>query len=332
MRPQTIEPFNEQGNFVATHNLVYDYIMPRISGNAFKVLCLIIRQTKGRQKKSDEISYSQLRDGTGIKSDATIFKSLEELLGGGYILRKAGEKQRYATRYALNKSFSISTAEIVVTTETVVKNGDLSTTETVANSTTETVAKSTTETVETERQYKNNKDNSTPIGVRAAPKNPISESQKTAQPADNEIPKPEGRKKQKGKAEYTPGGMVPLDDEFHVALRRFCKCTNAATTTKQQATEEAARVLIENGATTEELGVVIGNYWEFKPTTAAFYGRSPTPEQVRDGFDDWRDMHLRQPGQAEEKLTKREVEDRKIERMIQHGLEINGVLPNASSR
>ena len=120
-----IYPFAEQGNWTSVHNQAFDTIMPRISANAWKVLCLIIRQTEGfaksdgSRRKSYGLSYSDIQEGTGIRSHTTIAAALSELLddtvfGAPLILTKDAEKRgvsrREKTLYALNKKgFSVET-------------------------------------------------------------------------------------------------------------------------------------------------------------------------------------------------------------------------------
>jgi phage replication O-like protein O len=119
---QSIKPFADQGHYTEAHNLLFDYIMPRISANAFKVLCLILRRTKGWGKASDAISYAQIKDGTGIKSDATISRAIGELLEMNCILNKANPTQRVTSRYALNRGYTIPTSELYSDTFTTSKN------------------------------------------------------------------------------------------------------------------------------------------------------------------------------------------------------------------
>ncbi len=107
-------PFAEQGNFTQVHNHVFDVIMPIVSPSAFKVLCFVIRKTRGYHKKSDELSYSQILEGTGIASPTTISKAICELVDEGYILQKKGNQFDTAS-YALNPGYQSITPENGVT-------------------------------------------------------------------------------------------------------------------------------------------------------------------------------------------------------------------------
>jgi hypothetical protein len=118
-----VKLFAESGHYTEMHNLAFDLIMPRVSANAWKALCLIIRKTKGWGKKSDELSYEQIKQGTGISSDTTVAKILAELqdvgqFGSPIILvrgsQKNGVTSHKANRYALNRNFflEVSAEEI----------------------------------------------------------------------------------------------------------------------------------------------------------------------------------------------------------------------------
>jgi len=94
----TIRPFDLDKRFTKFSNPLIDHVMPSVSPSAWKVLTVIIRQTvgwvedrqTGKRKEWDQISYSQLKEKTGIGSDATITKALRELQQGGYIDTKPG--------------------------------------------------------------------------------------------------------------------------------------------------------------------------------------------------------------------------------------------------
>ena len=111
-----VKPFAEQGRFTQVHNLCFDQIMPRVSGSAWKVLCLIVRHTRGKQKKFDGFPYAGIKSGTGIKSDTTVAAALRELteismFGTPVLLKREGDKNgqtsHTATKYMLNPNFEI---------------------------------------------------------------------------------------------------------------------------------------------------------------------------------------------------------------------------------
>lgn len=129
-----VKLFAESGHYTEMHNLAFDLIMPRVSGNAWKVLCLIIRKTKGWGKRSDDLSYDQIQVGTGIRSDTTIAKVLDELkdktlFGSPIILVKGNQKtgitSHKANAYALNRNFFIELDSLEVERLSAPENGAL---------------------------------------------------------------------------------------------------------------------------------------------------------------------------------------------------------------
>ena len=64
-----------------------DSVWPTLSLAAQAILRVINRRTVGFHKRSAEITYSQLKKHTGIKSDATIKKATDELDNNGLISR-----------------------------------------------------------------------------------------------------------------------------------------------------------------------------------------------------------------------------------------------------
>ena len=57
-----------------------DNVMPTIEPSAWKVLMLINYKSKARHDVIVRLTYDQLRDGTGIKSSATINRALVKLI------------------------------------------------------------------------------------------------------------------------------------------------------------------------------------------------------------------------------------------------------------
>jgi phage replication O-like protein O len=139
-----IRPFEPKDEkYTIVDNVIFDYIMPTLSPNAWKVLCLILRKTRGWHKEWDGLAYSQIKEGTGIKSDPTVNKALTELLGKEYIRQVKGDKWD-AAQYALN-----------VTIEIEVENG--ATIETTAEPTIENEVGSTIESKDTKQTMKQRK-------------------------------------------------------------------------------------------------------------------------------------------------------------------------------
>jgi hypothetical protein len=162
----TIKPFARPG-FTMFNNYILDHIMPDLSANGWKVLCVAIRQTIGWQdeetasgrREMEVISYSQFRQMTGIGSDQTVARAIKECVDRGYMLRVPGEGQEIS--YGLNMDYEIevdaTSTEIVeasdedTSTETVEGAGDTSTeiVEAVESTSTEIVEDTSTEPVET---------------------------------------------------------------------------------------------------------------------------------------------------------------------------------------
>jgi hypothetical protein len=172
----TIKPFARPG-FTMFNNYILDHIMPDLSANSWKVLCVAIRQTIGWQDEEAEsgrremevISYSRFRQMTGIGSDQTVARAITECVDKGYMLRVPGEGQEIS--YGLNMDYEIevdTSTEIVevsdegtstrivevgedTSTETVGGAGDTSTenVEVVGGTSTEIVEDTSTESVET---------------------------------------------------------------------------------------------------------------------------------------------------------------------------------------
>ena len=134
---EVIHPFNA-GYWFPIPNAVFDVIMPRLSSAAFKVLCVIIRQTWGwvadsdgdgrKRKRWDTISYSQLLAKTGLRSYESVARALRECLGSGYIIRRQAGRHKgtgkplyaYALNVDLESRISTATETVVETTKEAV--------------------------------------------------------------------------------------------------------------------------------------------------------------------------------------------------------------------
>ena len=66
-------------------NSVIDEYLSQMSGNALKCYILIVRKTRGWQKTHDSLSISQIQKFTGIKSEKTVEKAINELVELGLI-------------------------------------------------------------------------------------------------------------------------------------------------------------------------------------------------------------------------------------------------------
>jgi phage replication O-like protein O len=93
-----------QSNFTQIPNILFDKIMPELSGSEFKCLNLIIRKTIGWHKKEDAISTRQFLKFTGLKRDRTIQDTINSLVKKGWIL--AEKKRGKTTRFSLTEKFN----------------------------------------------------------------------------------------------------------------------------------------------------------------------------------------------------------------------------------
>jgi hypothetical protein len=163
----TLRPFDNEGWFVI-HNAVFDVVMPSLSPNGFKVLCVAIRQTLGwvdpadrsKRKKWDHIPYSTFLEKSGIASRETLKRALDECLERDFLIRRqplgqSGEPREIRGQpyfeYALNVEYELPT-----------KAGDRTGTETVPVTGTETVPMrppTGTETVPPKRNIQNKSSN-----------------------------------------------------------------------------------------------------------------------------------------------------------------------------
>jgi hypothetical protein len=78
-RVEVICPFDLRSKFTKFHNVLLDVVMPELPPNAWKILSLVVRRTAGWGKDDEWLSYSQIKQGTGIKSDATVSANLAVL-------------------------------------------------------------------------------------------------------------------------------------------------------------------------------------------------------------------------------------------------------------
>jgi hypothetical protein len=284
-----VKPFADHGNFTQIHNVVFDVIMPRLSPNAFKVLCYVIRRTKGFHKKSESLSYSEIQNGTGIGGSATVRAAIVELVKGGYILKKDGPGQWDKTAYALNQKCQITTSETEATSETEVR---ASTSETEAVLTSETEGQSTSETEENVRKEStSNKLKERVLVADATPAAPtknqtLARAPKGANPPQGSPPQPT--------PQSTPA------DPLTVATLKALGVTAGTTEKRRKEAIAAAAALAADGRTPEQVERFAANWWKrsYWGCLCAQDGRAvrrPRPEEIRDEFDDILNLSNQQP-------------------------------------
>lgn len=111
-----LKPLADHGHYTAVHDAVFDVVMPFCPPNAFKVLMLVLRKTRGWKKEEDVLRYEEIKAGTGIKSNTTLAKELDWLVGKKLLLVReedGGERvegSRKAPAYSLNRDFELSVA------------------------------------------------------------------------------------------------------------------------------------------------------------------------------------------------------------------------------
>jgi hypothetical protein len=167
------KPFaNPYGRTTAVKNDIFDKIMPKMSGNGFKILMVAYRQTWGwvddstpsGRKEKDVISYSQFKEKTGIGSFTTVSRALSECLDAGYLSRRQVGVHRGTGKpiyeYWLNRDYQFP-----------------ATTESVVDDTPERAATgSTTESVVGDAPERASTSPTTEIGVGATPKSEVARS------------------------------------------------------------------------------------------------------------------------------------------------------------
>jgi hypothetical protein len=107
-----MKPFNPKSTIFT--NEMLDIIMPDLSPNAWKVICLAMRKTAGwadastesGRKESDVISLSQFMKGCGINGVTTVRDAIEECLDKQYLIR---HEDGQSFRYSLNINYEIPT-------------------------------------------------------------------------------------------------------------------------------------------------------------------------------------------------------------------------------
>lgn len=106
----TIHPFADSEGFTPLTNYLLDTIMPSLPASAWKVLCFILRKTRGWQKEEDRLSYGQIEAGTGISSSATVSTAIKILLEKNYIIKVPGSAWR-PMGYRINSALEIEVHE-----------------------------------------------------------------------------------------------------------------------------------------------------------------------------------------------------------------------------
>lgn len=120
METATARPLERSERFTQINNSIIDHILPRLSASAWKTLTVMLRQAaschgdsqEGEREGSDAVSYSSLKERTGIRSDAAIARALKELLDRGYIVSRPAAHQgrrhnKESLLYTLKPEFQV---------------------------------------------------------------------------------------------------------------------------------------------------------------------------------------------------------------------------------
>lgn len=141
-----VKPFASHKCTTLLHNALLDTIMPLISGNAWKLLCLVVRQTDGWNREEIGLSYRDLLKGMGVGSRSTVSSALTELEPLNVLLVTPGE-QWEESKYRLNLDVDIEWEPINFGASPVTESVPRTSTKTVPERSTESVPGSSTKTV-----------------------------------------------------------------------------------------------------------------------------------------------------------------------------------------
>jgi phage replication O-like protein O len=87
--------------FTKFPNVLLDDVMPMIGPSSFKVLSIIIRKSRGFQKKGDMISISQFEEQAGLSRN-TVLDSIKELVDKKIVNK---QKKQNSFWYSINESY-----------------------------------------------------------------------------------------------------------------------------------------------------------------------------------------------------------------------------------
>lgn len=101
-----VKPFDKpESQFTQAHNSIFDVIMRQCTGSEWKVLCAIFRKTRGWDKVEDDISYSQIKELTGISSSSTVSKAVQGLVSKRMVI--VSGSFGVTSHYQLNIDYTI---------------------------------------------------------------------------------------------------------------------------------------------------------------------------------------------------------------------------------
>lgn len=249
--------FDHKRYYTTLHNALFDVVMPNVSGNAWKLICLIVRQTKGWDRDDVGMSYRDLLAGLGVASRATVASAIKELEPFN-LLETSQASEWEETHYRLNLDADIEW-EPVNFGQPVTKNGTASVTKNVTSPVTENGTAPVTETVlfnkkeEREKREKKGALAFSPDGNPFTPETSVSEHDLLA-------------------------------DQLFNALRDGCSLPPILTQAIEKRINNAVISLIAGKNTAADVQAFIAN-WRRTKTIAL------TPERVASDIGEWRRLN-----------------------------------------
>jgi len=105
-----MKPFTKpHESFLIIPNCLFDEVMSELPPHEFVLLLVVYRMTRGWNKDTDKISYSQLMNLSGFGSRGTIAKYLKSLEERGMIIIERGDREE-ANTYRLNEDYEVGSS------------------------------------------------------------------------------------------------------------------------------------------------------------------------------------------------------------------------------
>jgi hypothetical protein len=275
----TIAPFYQQGNFTMVHNVIFDYVMPRVKPNSFKLLMLVLRETNGRQRSSEAISYEDIKRMTGMGGKSTVSAAISELMDMGILLAKAGKTNDAATRYALNRKWRCPSPETGLNTSPEIEL-------------------SPEMGLPPSPEIEPHTNTFIPIGTIEGGITLNGEGVSTPPSSSKPVSEANG-KTRRSKETPPPPDALPLDDAMYAAVRKALGVTAASTPKAENDALEATHALNRANRPVAEVEQFAKNWWGL-----SFWGRNakitrrPRADEIRDSFDEILMLSQRSPGQS----------------------------------
>ncbi len=91
---------------IVVNNAIFDYVMPTLSGEGWKMLCVALRQSLGRPADEDGpwIGVAEFMQNAGIAERKPAERGLQECVYAGYLQAHPENASRAQPHYALNRN------------------------------------------------------------------------------------------------------------------------------------------------------------------------------------------------------------------------------------